>query len=91
MERGTYDGITPSVIEGRGRGITAVGGDTNTRTGQVSIAADGSDLLVLATPAGGGVCVFARDEPVASKVTFAVAAKKACQAETAPRAGWSAG
>jgi hypothetical protein len=89
MQRGTYNEIAAATVANRSRGITVVGGSTSAKNGQVSIAADGSDMLVLATPAGGGACVFARDEPTASTLTFAAATKKACQAEAAPRNGWS--
>jgi hypothetical protein len=91
MQRGTYHDIAATTGANRSRDITVVGGSTNARNGEVSIAADGSDMLVLATPGGGGTCVFARDEPTASKLTFAAATKKACQAEAAPRNGWTEG
>jgi hypothetical protein len=89
MQHGTYGGITAAKVADRSRDITVVSGSTNARSGQVSIAAESDDALVLATPAGGGVCVFARDEPAASEMTFAMAAKKSCQAEAAPRTRWA--
>ncbi len=91
MQRGTYHGIAPDTVGGRSRGTTVVGGAVSPRNGQVSIAADGDDALVLATPAGSHACVFARDEPVTSKLSFVTAAGASCRADAAPDGGWSSG
>ena len=91
MQRGTYEKITPAQVADRARDTTIVAAGTVARSGQVSIRAAGEDVLILATPAAGKTCAFARDEPAQSEVSFATTRTKTCTATAAPRSGWSSG
>jgi hypothetical protein len=81
--------VSASALSAHSYKVPVVSSDRIARAGQVSMRVTSAAVLTLATPADARRCVFARDEPRASKTQFAIVPTAECRAAAAPAKGWS--
>ncbi len=82
--------VTPATLSAFSYRIPVVAATKPAGMGQVSMRVVRADELIVATPADGHRCVFARDEPAASTTRFVTTQTAVCRANAAPAQGWTA-
>jgi len=85
----SFASVTPPILSAYSYRVPVVGPTKSAHIGTVSMKVNGPKVLTLATPAQGGRCVYARDEPTKARTLFVtVHAAKTCRAAAAPKRGW---
>ncbi len=82
--------VTPATLSAFSYRVPVVAATKPAGMGQVSMRVVRADELIVATPADGHRCVFARDEPGASTTRFVTTQTTVCRANAAPVQGWTA-